>query len=105
MTSDRTRSGFKARAAASAASPSAAALDPIAGGAQQALDVMAHVEIVVGQQNEMLFAPLRQLGQVLQFRHRCRVGSRAMVIAEPARHLLHIGLRPHAGRCAARGSA
>ena len=53
------------------------ALDPVAGGAQQALDVVAHVEIVVGQQNEMVLAVLRQLGQVLQFRHRRRVGSRA----------------------------
>ena len=74
MTSVSTRSGFQARAAASAAWPSARALDPIAGGAQQALDVIAHVGIVVGQQNDVILAPLRQLGQVLQFRHRslCR---------------------------------
>ena len=65
------------------------ALDPIAGGAQQALDVVAHVEIVVGQQNEMILALLRQLGQVLQFRHRrlCRqpgIGHRRASSSPPA---------------------
>ena len=71
MTSDSTRSGFDGSYRRQRRLTVGGGLDPVAGGAQQPLDVVAHVEIVVGQQDETIFSLLRQRRQVLRL-GRCR---------------------------------
>ena len=102
MTSDSTRSGFNGPYRRQRRLTVSGDFDPIACGAQQPLDVVTHVEIVVGQQDETIFSLLRQRSQVLRL-GRCRRVGRSALVAEPARRLLHISLCPNAGRCALAG--
>ena len=101
MTSDRTRSGFEARAAASAASPSADRSRPDSRRRAAAARRSGACRRLSSASRTRWFSPsLRQLGQVLQFRASLLCRQPGHGHRRASSRLLHIGLRPHAGRCA-----